>query len=507
MKNPNQKDKSSGGVRPDWKKRQVRNSIVGAIKMFMGVIIFGAIVGLGVVYRDKWMPLLFGKPEQKVVVAPPPPPLEKTQPKIELPPPPPAVLPPPVVEKKAPPPAAVPPPIPTGEEEIASKLIDQGRVALDNFDYDKAKSLFHEASTKKAGQLRQEAETWEKKADAFAIATKHISVSDFASADTAYSIETTDGQEFRGLKISEDAEKLRFQRIPPENPASSGKAIMYIDISDIRNRVALSKKQRHDEFLDLLSRLENSVSIQRSTDYYDLVFLSKRLGLGHECVEYLNRAWTGGPTHPADTYLADSFRKELIRRTIDRASLMLAAGRAKHLVETDLNDLLKTLKGYSVAEDEVEAFRHTIMANIHEGFKSTITLKTTKPPEKIADAHKSNGGSPPPPQQQQTAHEMVEANNEEIDVSSDSVQGHGATAGVVDKANAKYEEGMKFYRGFKQGSNGDNNKNLRAALKCLDEAVDLYDQALKTEPNNKAIADRQLEANMVAYGCRKYQTL
>jgi hypothetical protein len=506
MKNPSQNDKSSGGMRPDWKKRQVRNSIMGAIKMFVGVIVVAAVVGLGIVFRDKWMPLLFGKPEPKVVTAPPPPPpLEKTQPKIELPPPPPAVLPPPVVEKKAPP-ATVPPPIPTGEEELASKLIDQGRNALDNFDYEKAKSFFHDASQKKAGQLREDAATWEKKADAFAIATKHISVSDFAAADTAYTIETTDGQEIRGLKISEDAEKLRFQRIPMENPASGGKAIMYIDISDIRNRVALSKKQRHDEFLDLLSHLESSVSIQRSTDYYDLVFLSKRLGLGHECMEYLNRAWTGGPTHPADAFIADSFRKELIRRTIDRASLMLAAGRAKHIVDAELNDLLKTLKGYSVAEDEVEAFRHTIMANIHDGFKSTITLKTAKPAEKIADAHKTNAGSPPPPVQQ-SARQLTETNNEDIEVASDGVQGHGAAASVVDKANSKYEEGMKYYRGFKQGSNGDNNKNLRAALKCLDEAVDLYDQALKTEPNNKAIADRQLEANMVAYGCRKYQTL
>lgn len=512
MKNPNQNDKSSGGMRPEWKAKQVRNSVMGALKMFVGVVILGVIVGMGIVYREKWMPLVFGKPEQKVATAQPtPPPLQKVEPVKELPPPPPAAVPPPLPEKKATPPAAVPPPLPTGEEEIASKLIEKGRVALDNFDFENAKSTFHEASLKKAGQLKEEAATWEKKSDAFAIATKHITVSDFASAETAYVIETTDGQEFRGLKISEDGEKLRFQRIPPENPASSGKAIMYIDVSDIRNRVSLTKKARHDQFLDLLAHLEGSVTIQRSADYYDLVFLSKRLGLGHECMEYLNRAYTGGPTHPADPYVADSFRKELIRRTIDRASLMLAAGRAKHIVDAELNDLVKTLKGYSVAEDEVEAFRHTVMANIREGFKSTITLK--KAAEKapaVADAKVVKNANAPatPPPVQQSARQLTEANNEEeIEVSSDSVQGHGAAASVVDKANAKYEEGMKFYRGFKQGSNGDNNKNLRAALKCLDEAVDLYDQALKTEPSNKAIMDRQTEASMVAYGCRKYQTL
>ena len=509
MKNANQNDKSSGGVRPEWKARQVRNGIMGAIKMFVGVVILGVIVGLGIVYREKWMPLVFGKPEQKVAnAAPTPPPLEKVEVKKELPPPPPAAVPPPVPEKKAPPPAAVPPTLPTGEEEIATKLLEKGRVALDNFDFDNAKATYHEASLKKAGALTAEAATWEKKADAFAIATKHISVSDFAAADMAYIIETTDGTEIHGLKISEDGEKLRFQRIPPENPASGGKAIMYIDVSDIRNRISLTKKQRHDQFLDLLARLEGSVTVQRSTDYYDLVYLSKRLGLGHECIEYLNRAYIGGPTHPADPYVADSFRKELIRRTIDRASLMLAAGRAKHMVDAELNDLLKTLKGYSVAEDEVEAFRHTVMANIREGFKSTITLK--KAPEKVAEAKPINASvaANTTPSPTQSARQLTEANNEEeIDVASDSVQGHGAAASVVAQANAKYEEGMKFYRGFHQGGNGDNNKNLRAALKALDEAIDLYDQALKTEPSNKQIMDRQTEASMVAYGCRKYQTL
>ena len=48
---------------------------------------------------------------------------------------------------------------------------------------------------------------------------------------------------------------------------------------------------------------------------------------------------------------------------------------------------------------------------------------------------------------------------------------------------------------------------LKSALKLLDEAIELYDQALKIDPANKAIADRQTEANMSAYSCRKYQTL
>ena len=508
MKSP--KEKPSGTQRPDWKKRQLQNAIMGAVKMFVGVVVFGVIVGLAIVYKDRWMPYLFGKPEEKVVQAPPPPPapMEKIQPKVEPPPPIMQAPPPPPIEKKAPP-AAVIPVLPTGEEAIAKKLIDQGRSALENFEFDKAKSFFREAATKRAGTLKDDAATWEKKVDAFATATKHIDVAEFAVSDAAYIIEMNDGQEFRGLKIAEPDDKLKFQSIPPNNPASTGQSIMTIDVADIRNRVALSKQQRHDEFIELLSKLESSVTVQRSTDYYDLVFLSKRLGLGHECIEYLNRAFTGGNTHPADPYVGDSFRKEVIRRCIDRASLMLAAGRPKHLVESELSKLLKTLKGYSVAEDEVEAFRRTVMAKIPDNFKSTITLTQSKPATQVAAAKtvKNDKAGGPPAAPQQSARQLTDAEDTSIEVSSTGVQGHGAAAGIVDQANSKYEEGMRFYRGFKQGSNGDNNKNLRAALKLLDEAVDLYDQALQKDPSNKAIVDRQTEASMVAYGCRKYQTL
>ena len=494
----------NGGIRPEWKRRQLRNSIMGAIKIFAGVIVLGVIVGVAVVYKDQWMKFLFGPKEQKIAVAPPPAPVVPPPPAKVAPPPPPPVQPPPPppVVKTVPPPAA-PPPIPSGEEPLAAKLIEQGRTALDNFEFDKAKSLFHEASLKKAGPKREEAATWEKKSEAFAVATKHIEVAEFAVADNAYLIETKDGQEFRGLLLSDDGEKVLVQCVPPNNPASTGKSKFPIDSSDISNRVKLSKQQRHDEFFDLVSKLEGTVAVQRSTDYYDLVFLSKRLGLGHECIEFLNRAYVGGEKHPADPYLGDSFRKEVIRRCIDRASLMLAAGRAKSIVDGDLNRLLRDLKGYSVAEDEVEAFRRQVMAKIGDNFKSTIVLKTTKVPA-VAET-KNKAGSPPPPQQ--SARDLAEPEQGEIEVSSNGVQGHGSAAPIVDQANAKYEEGMKFYRGFKQGSNGDNNKNLRAALECLNSAIDMYDEALKKDPGNQSIVNRQTEASMVAYGCRKYQTL
>src|SRR5581483_4690716 len=112
-------------------------------------------------------------------------------------------------------------------------------------------------------------------------------------------------------------------------------------------------------------------------------------------------------------------------------------------------------------------------AKIGDNFKSTIVLKSAPKPQMMADGKsKTSQAAAPAP----SARELAEPEQGEIEVSSNGVQGHGSAAPIVDQANAKYEEGMKFYRGFKQGSNGDNNKNLRAALQCLDAAVDLYDE-------------------------------
>jgi tetratricopeptide (TPR) repeat protein len=497
-------EKEKNGMRPEWKARQTRKSIFGAVKIFAGVIILGVVVGLGIAHREQILAMF--KKEEKV---PPPPPKQVVvAPPIPVAPPPP---PPQAVVEKAP---VAPPPepakikpvaaIPSGEEEAAGKLIDQGKAALEEFQFDKGKNFFNQAASKKAGPLIAQARIWEKKADQFNLATKHIPVAEYALAQTSYFIQYVDDREEIGLKLSEDAEHITFQHISPDNPASMGSASHPIDKSEIKNIVEVSRDQRRKEFIQLLDQLQSTVAIQRSADYYDLVYLAKRLNLGHECIDFLSKAYDGGNGHDADPFLGDTFRKVVINRTIDRASLMLAGGRAKPLVETELTRLLKLLPDYDVAKDEVEVFRATILSKVKDGFKSTLTLKA-KPAVAAAKPIKTANAAPPPPTQ--SAREMTETDQVEVVVDNSGVHGNGAAAGVCEQANAKYDEGMKYYRGFKQGSNGNNNQNLRAALKCLDEAIDLYDQALKKDPGNKAIESRQTEASMVAYGCRKYQTL
>jgi hypothetical protein len=66
---------------------------------------------------------------------------------------------------------------------------------------------------------------------------------------------------------------------------------------------------------------------------------------------------------------------------------------------------------------------------------------------------------------------------------------------------------MSFYRQYRQGTKGNNNTVLRKARIALEKAVDLYGSALDLDKSNKALSDRQVEANMIVYSCKKLETL
>ena len=490
--NGKQKDPSR---KPDFKTRQMRKKASGNTVKAFGAVVF---LGLGVgayIERDLIM-ATFMPPNEPVVIAkkaPAPPPVEERP--IEK-----KVEPPPVEKAPAPAPApkviasAAAPSFSTSDETAAAKLLADGKALLEKFQFTNAQTTFKQAMAKQASPAtRESAKVWARKAELFEVATHHIPISPYAAAETTYVIQTRDGEERTGLIKSENDEQVVFQQV--DNPASLGQAFLPIPKSDIAKMTPCPLAQRQDDFMRLLGSLEEKVNIQRSTDYYDLVFLSKRLGLGRACIEYLNRAYNGGPEHAPDPYLDDSFRKELVHREIDRASLLLASGR-KPFAEMVLNDLVKKkLPNYGVAQDEVDAFRLHILSKYRDDFKSTF--KEVKKVE-VASAKALKT---------QSAKQLASENDPVFEVDNSGVQGKGAAGPVVEKANTKYDEGMRLYRGFKQGTNGNNNQALEAAMKSLTEAVDLYDEALKKDPGNKTVADRQLEANMIVYACKKYHTL
>jgi hypothetical protein len=514
-----EKESLGSNVRAEWQARQARQRLLNNLKAILGILLIGIVVGLAVINKDQLMALLNKKKDdtKNIAAAPklvtPPPAVKQDPPPVA--PPATAVKPPPPVENAVP--AKVPAEvIPVGEEAAARALIESGRAALEQFSFKQAGTLFSQAAQKKAGPLIAEAKSWASKAVQFESAISHIPVSDYAAAETSYILRTQDGSEMHGLiepeSLANPAE-IVIQRVFPDNPMVTGKQKLTVGRSDVREVVPVSRDKRQEDFNRLLGVLTSNFSPERSVDYYDVAYVCRRLNLGARCIEYLDMAYSGANGKTPDKFLGDTFRKHVIHNTIERASLMLISGRHKKVVETELNNLVKrVLPGYQAAEDEVEAFRAEKLNAWRDDFKSTITLKEVKrAPAVAAPAKPATPAAPekkpePPP----TVKEMAsdEADQVEIEVDNNDVKGKSANSQkLVEEANKNYDEGMKLYRGFRQGTNGNNNKLLKSALGYLEKAVDLYGKVIDMDGGNKVILDRQTEANMIAYACRKYQTL
>jgi hypothetical protein len=507
---------TSTRVRDEWKAVQARKKNVAILKMFLGVAVLGAIVGVGVVFKDNIL-AYFQKdsaPIPKVVTKTPteiPPPVSPGGQKTAIPPP--------VTNKveKLPPPQKPIESILTVDEESAKKLIAEGKTVLESLEFEKAESLFKEVENKKCGvATRSEAKIWSHKARQFYLATKHIPPAGFASAETSYVVQMIDGSEWVGLKVDEDDKFLKLQVVNSRNPASEGRSTFPFAKKEIREAIPVSLKERQKQFLELLGALEQSGrdKIQRSSDYYDLVYLSKRLVMGRECIAYLDRAYCGGTNHPADSDLGNSMRKEVVRRALDRASLTLSSGRPKQFVEKELEEMKRKMPDFQIAADEVEAFKLEVIAKLKDDFVSTIKVKKVEPkPVVVAVKAERNNHQPEPtppvPVPVASARELVASDDMvEVVIEDSGVKGNNAAAAaLVEKANAKYQEAMSVFQKFRQGTNGDNNQILRKALDLFTACNALYEEALAKDPTNKQIESRMSEAAMNSYSCRKYQTL
>lgn len=511
--------KTMVGDPPDWRERQKRQRIFGAVKLFMFVGVLGVLVGLGIVYKAQIMALL----QPKQTVQAPPPKAPAPEPVKQVTPTPPEPPKAPMVEekktavaeepKKA---ATAPTDFNADEDKKAADLIAAGRKALETiiddpvsrtskvFDFDGAKQKFQMAAGLKAApKTNEDARKWAKRAEEFKSATKHIEISEFATTENAAQVTMTNGNVMRGIVKSDTNEFLELQTVSSDNPASLGRSTFRIPKGEVGKPQALSSEDRMREAKDFLSKLESGMELGANavaTDYYDLVFLSKRMGLGAEMVDYLGKAMD----RAKDGRLADGFRKLIIDRYLERATKQAAANR-KVQAEATLKELLRTLPDYQVARDEVDVFRLEVLAKIKEDFKSTIVMaKKPAPPPPVANEPKQ-----PVASAKELAAEAANASgaNEEIaGVDSSGVVGKGAAADIVNRANDAYEKGMAAYRKYSQGTKGNNNQVLAEAEKHLEAAVDLYDQALQKDPSNKAVENRQVEANMILYATRKYRT-
>jgi hypothetical protein len=316
-----------------------------------------------------------------------------------------------------------------------------------HFDFEAGRGRFEEAARLRAERkTHQEAEEWVKRVDQFKQATQHIPISEYGAAETSYRFVSTDGRKMNVLKVRDEGSSVTLCWYPENNPATVGKSRFPVPKDQVVSLEPVSRSQRHEGFRQLILQLESGSSLTSTEDFYDLVYLSKRLGLGAECVDYLARAYE----KTAQVPLGESFRRLVGHRAIERAAL-LAAANQKGQAQKVLDTLLKTLPGYALAQDEVDVFVVKILNNLKDNYRSTLALvkKETKSAPQTPAKTAPSATKPEPKQPESSAKEMAEAaegGGEQLGVDSSAVLAEGAASGIVDQANKEYEIGMSSIR-------------------------------------------------------------
>ncbi len=491
----------NNGKKNDYAERLKRQRTASTIKFYIVAIVLGAVLGLAYIQRATIISVY------NSVLGPPPPP--PAAPVPVTPPPAPKIIETKVVEapkKNVDAAPSVPKPqaniirepaVSPAEENKARQLIAEGKTLMESFDLATAGKRFDEAAKLKIGTaLKEDAQTWKQKTDTFQSAIKHIPFSEYSRGENAVTVETIAGDEWRGLKLKEDDSTIYLQAVSDSNPAAEGIQKFQIPRAEIKRITPVSLAKRKGDFSEMVLSAESATTISHSSDYYDLVYLSKRLGLGKECMMYLNRAFDGGPNHAPDPNVGDTFRKVVVRRSIGRATLMMAGNRRTQ-VELELKKLRDTLPGFAPADEEIAAFRSQVMDKVKADFQPSVVVTErkleTKKAAPVTQVEKPKAKAPEP-------EESV------VITTGTGPVGNGASARFVDAGNSKFDKGMSIIRTYTVGVGGNKNKNneiLQQAKVMLLDAIDSYEEALKVEPSNKGVRDRQQTASQMVYFCNK----
>ena len=262
-----------------------------------------------------------------------------------------------------------------GEDQRARELLESARASLQQLDFANARKACDEAAQlRAAAETKKAAQEFGKKAEQFELAVAHIEVSEFARAETTCALQLRGGRRMRGLIADQQPDRLTLICVPEQDPAAMGSAKMTFPLTDIEQRRQVPLAERQAEFLTLLGRLEGAALKPDSPadDYYDLVVLSRRLGLTEKCLGYLEAAAAKTPDHAVGTL----FRKVVIDRTIGRATWLAAAGKRPQ-ADALLRELTnRTFPNYPPATEAVAALYREVFSKIKEDFVTSLALQS-----------------------------------------------------------------------------------------------------------------------------------
>jgi hypothetical protein len=509
---------SARGEAPDWRKRRTHQKIRHFIGALFFMALLGVLTGLTIVH---WPQLKnkFGKTPQTLVNVPT---KVKTSPSIRIPDP-------QDVKDKTPvdsPNANIPDanrmpangksavPVPgTGKDDAQGRLfLSKGKQLLSQLQFEAAGKAFADAEgLTLSDALRNELKVQKEKVKQFHFATKHISSSPFAVKPDAVRFNRVGGMQGVGF-IHSGRKPGNCMVEVVYNPAATGSQKFEVPENELESR-PYPLEDRKNWFRGILRDAASDFNPASGTDYYDMIYLSKRLSLEQECLDYLEKAYS------MDSHIGDSFRKKIMNDRLSHAALLLAAGRPKMLVEDVLKRMEAELSDFQQARDEAESFRMDALAKVKDTYKPTL---------QVSDRPKTVVALAPPPSTSSTSVKSVNKATEnssrtpitnarkivadaigaeqapQFDTSDDSLKVGAKADPLVRQANDLYRKGLDVWRGIPNMNFGSQrNARLDEGIRIMDQATELYMKALDFEENNMALENRATEANMILYAMRK----
>ena len=450
----------------------------GKVALLVVAMLVAGGVGAGLAFKDE----LFGAASR---VTPPTPP--RIPPRVT--PPPPTPPPPTPVPVPPTPPPPTPPPTPAGADNgAAEKAIAEGKNLLAKISYEAALRTLGSVETMKVSpELAKEAAALARKAQAFHKLTRDVKLR--PDADQVISVlELADGKKLRGVVARKPDGSYSILTGTP----GGGQMTLTLAAADVRDVKEIDPAERRAELKKALNtRLAKLGGAAAPPELFDVAVFAIENGLREESLAVLERAWDG----------AEAVRKDLVRLVAeDQAGKLLNLAIWSDSIGQEIyaRRYCEKIRGNAMYQGTVfsaDAEKMLAMLDERKGIKNyrpsveVTGVQIANPDAKPAPAADPVAPAPEPPKPAPTV--RIATVSSKVD---------------INEANRLFSEGMNYYFKAMPGM-ADCKANQAEARTRLRKAQQLYEEAVKRDPDNSQLQSRMTDCNKYLYGIMKMSTL
>jgi hypothetical protein len=351
---------------------------------------------------------------------------------------------------------------------------------LAQINYDGARKAFGRVETMKVSpELAKQAGALGRKAEAFQKLTRDVKIRADAN-QTISVVELADGKKVRGVVTKKPDGSYSVLA----GTAGGGQMTYTFSAAEVHDIKEVDPAERRAELKKALNtRLSRLGAAAAPPELFDAAVFAIENGLGEDSLPILEKAWDG----------AEAARKDLV--------LLVAESQAgKFLSQAiwsdSIGEKILTNGMYRSTGAYADAEKMLALMDARKGIKGGY-VETVK----VTGAQAANPDTKPP------AADPVAAPVPEPPRPAPTVTVARVTSKAdVGEANRLFEEGLKYYFKAMPGM-ADCKANQAEARTRLRKAQELYEAAVKADPDNSQLQSRLTDCNMRLYGIMKMSTL